>query len=216
MARTKLSIYKRICIKLGCAMVASLSEDSEQRYNIDAVWDDMTQEVMEAKDWRFARTRVKLAGGGEVTSLIGQEYDYAYQLPSNFLRLTRPAPDDPPVYPESYPYGIEVRTVTDGVLGDYDVFCLCTDYDNSGSDLEISYIKLQSDYTLWTAHYTNAFAARVAWEIFPKHRENRYRRDELWNEFERWVDKAEGLNQSYDYLKDETGSKDWVNAGRSL
>jgi hypothetical protein len=67
--------------------IASLTEDSPNAIKVNICWDMVFQEVLSERDWKFAKTRVQLQQNAQGPA---GGYLYAYQLPSDFLRLCRP------------------------------------------------------------------------------------------------------------------------------
>ena len=68
----------------------------QQAIDAYAVWEYVRDEVLEARDWRFAKTRVKL---DRCIAAPSYGYDYYYVLPRDFLRLAIGTRVDPAVYP---------------------------------------------------------------------------------------------------------------------
>jgi len=193
--------------------VESLIEDTAERIAATTVWDYIIDEVNEAKDWRFAKTRVFLGGGTPVDTNTYLGWDYAYQLPSDFLRLAKSTKDsiknDPSVYPLGLIYKVEVVT---GDPNDY--FVLLSDYDNASEDMYIVYIKRQDLLVLWSPTAISALAFRLAAEMAFKLTEGMTKYNAMMSLYGKVLSLAEGITQSYDSLEDETGNSDWENAGR--
>lgn len=217
MAYTDLGIVNYALQKLGIkAITASdwATPITEQAKAAKIAWEFVKKEVLEAKDWKFAKTRIFLGKGGEIDNELKMGFLYAYQMPGYFLRLAKPTKtstkSDPPVYPPGYDYKIEVVATDTG-----DVFCLLIDYDNSREDLYIVCIKKQDTVSLWSGSFVNAFAFRLAAEIAITRTELRERYGDMMNFYEIALSKADSLNQASDYLENEIGSDEWVNAGRN-
>jgi hypothetical protein len=154
-------------------------------------------------------------------------YAYAYLLPTGFLRVAISKKIDPAVDPTGAAAtvftdtGILVRTS----LGLYpyalesledDTAILVSDYNATEEyPLEMVYIRKVTDVTKWTAHFISAVAFRLAAELAFSVPESREKFQLMMEAYEIWLTRATGLNQSSDYVKDETGSEDWDLAGRA-
>jgi len=207
--------------RIGVSRISTLIEDSEERIAATTVWEYVRDLVLEAKDWRFAKTRAILAQNVE-TPEYG--YDYAYTLPADFLRLCMQKKGDPPIYPSgayasawtadgltirARQYGYIIETLADGTL------CIFTDYDNSdGYELYMTYIRREVDPARYTAHFISTLAFRIAAELALTRTESRSKFSDMMTLYELELSKAEGLNRHGDYIQDETGSTAWENAGR--
>jgi len=218
MSYDKIGIINLALTRIGVKRLADLSENTPQRHDAISAWDYIRDEVLEAKDWRFAKTRATLGTGGEGLD-ESYHYDYAYQLPPDFLRLVGNTTEvdnitDPPVYPPDYPYIVEVITVTAGdPPTTYDTKCLLIDYDNTDSGLFINYIKRQEDVSVYSASFVNAFAFRLAAELCINRTEGAQKYQTMIKLYEIALGKAESHNLSMDYVE-EVQSKAWFDAGR--
>lgn len=201
---------------------------------VKSVWEYIRDEVLSEIDWRFAKTRAKLAQH-TIEPLYG--YSYAYALPSDFLRLAKTRYQsskglnplayaggywyqlidatgyprnlnfDPPVYPPGYHYIIEA-------IPDTGIQCLLTDYDNSAYDLYINYIQKVSDATRYTAKFIQALAKRLAAQLAIAISEDRPKSATMMELYYLAISSAKALNESFDYVEDEAGSSAWKDAGR--
>lgn len=181
---------------------------TEQALNASAVWQYVRDEVMSAKDWRFAKIRVLLGQGVELDDDINYGFDYGYQLPSDFLRLAKGTKTktkwDEPVYPAGYEYKVETVSTLSG-----DLLCLLIDYNNVNEDMYIVYIKRQLTVTLWSPQFINALAFRLAAELAIPRTEGRAKYLDLMESYKQALAQADGLNSSLDYQENETGDNSW-------
>jgi hypothetical protein len=221
MAYSQVGIINLGYSRIGVTRISTLTEDTEQRIAATTIWEYIRDLVLEASDWRFAKTRAILAQLDE-TPVYG--YNYAYALPADFLRLCLQKESDPPIYPSgayssawtaedvtilSRQYGYIIEALEDGTL------CLFSDYDDSGGDpLYITYIRREVDPAKYTAHFVSTFAFRLASELALTRTESRPKFADMMILYDAELIKAEGLNRSSDYLKDETGADSWETAGR--
>lgn len=203
MAHSQTGIVNLALGKIGAKRIANIDEDSNQAIRARDIWEYIRDEVLEAGEWKFAKTRVALAQS-TTEPLYG--WDYAYPLPSDFLKLCLGTPEDPSVYPTGNAWVIE--TLPSGRM------VLLTDYDNSSNDLYINYIRRVVDVTKYSPSFVSALAFRLAAELAIPLTEGMKKYNTLISIYEVALRKAVGVNQSGDYLEDEQGSTDWENAGR--
>jgi hypothetical protein len=199
--------------------IASLSEDSVVARKANAVWEYIRDEVLEAKDWKFAKTRVALS---KLTSTPVFGYDYAYGLPPDFLRVVINREKNPSYYPSgayataltsdqiliretAYHYAIEALADSTRVL--------VTDYDNDEYDLYLTYIRKEDDPAKYSPNFINALAFRMAAELCMSRTESRPKFGDMMALYEAALKRADEIDSSLDY-NDDIGNSDWENAGR--
>lgn len=112
MAYSKLGIANLALGRIGVKRLTSLTESSQQALDVAAVWEYILDEVLEMKDWRFAKTHAIL--GKTDVEIPMDAWLYAYPLPVGFLKFAYGAEDDPPVYPSGEPYLIEMVQIPEG------------------------------------------------------------------------------------------------------
>lgn len=88
---TKLSVLNDALRLLGDARLATLTDDTEARYELDASWDRSVNVVFAASFWRFAFTTETLTHNGALAALPGFSYRFAlpalpYRLHSVFIQ----------------------------------------------------------------------------------------------------------------------------------
>ena len=100
MAYTQVGIVNLALGRIGMKHITTITESTPQAEAANRVWEYIRDEVLEAKDWRFAKTREMLSRA-PVSPIY--TYDYAYVLPNDFLRLARSRDplNDPVFYPIS-------------------------------------------------------------------------------------------------------------------
>lgn len=118
MAYTFAGIINLALGRIGIKRVAEhdypLTESSPQAIEANAIWQYVRDEVLEAKDWKFAKKRAAI---GKVAEAPPSGYDFAYLVPTDFLRITQGTEDDPGIYPAGYPYKFETMDVIGGSGG---------------------------------------------------------------------------------------------------
>lgn len=222
MARSKLGVINTALGRIGQVKIASLTEDSTAAIQAAIIWDDVVQEILEAADWSFAKTRIALSQNA--TSPV-QGYDYAYTLPPDFLKLCRARQNDPSVYPDGvYPgdadldgniiiggikFGYIIEALPDGTL------CLFSDYDNAAGDMYINYIKNEANPARWTAQFATTVSYKLAADLAIVLTESVNKMEKMTLLYDRAIISAKGLNASNDFLANETASdSSWERAGR--
>ena len=191
--------------KVGIARIANLNEDSPSAIRAHQVWDYVLDEVLEAKDWRFAKTRKALA---KSTTVPVSGWSYAYPLPADFLRLCKGTPSDPVVYPSGYPWVVEA--LESGLLA------LLSNFDDSSESLVVQYIRRISDVTKFSASFANTLAWRIGAEVAIIKTEAQGKFEFAMKGYAAALKRAEGITQGLDYVEGEEGSTSWADSGRDL
>lgn len=219
MAFSQIGIINLALSKLGPKRISSLTEDSVQATAAVAVWEYVVKEVLESRDWRFAKERVALV---QNTTAPVSKYTYAYTLPADFLRLTRDTKADPVVYASgsyssSFVTGtLEIQGRSYGYIienNSDDILCIFSDYDNTEDDLFITYIKYETDETKYTANFASTLSFRLAAEVCVPLTESMKKYDRMMGFYTQALTRATAHNQGMDY-HNETGSDAWETAGR--
>ena len=221
--------------------ISDLSEDSPNAIKVNICWDMIFQEVLSERDWKFAKTRVQLQQNANPP--VGG-YLYAYNLPSDFLRLVKPReipeerriadaavwgwggwgwgwfrPHDFPVTPcEVAPYVVEAVQNAAPLNNTYTT-CLLSNYPGlnaytSSCPITINYIRLITDMTQLLPGFVNALAYRLAGELAPAITEDANKAQSMMGMYFQTLNGAQAQQECDDYLKDEAGSQTWVTAGR--
>jgi len=125
-------------VQLGAETISALDEDSPQAKKINAIFEYILKEVLRAHPWNFAIARASLA---QLTTSPEFDYTYAFQLPSDCLKVIR----------------LEDTFDDFKIEGD----TLVTD----ASSVNLKYIKYVADPNEWDSGFITAFATRIAAEI---------------------------------------------------
>jgi len=120
MAYTQVGIVNLALYRIGVKKIATMADDTAAAIKANDVWEYIRDEVLQARDWKFAKTRAELTMLEE-TPL--SNWSYAYRLPQDFLRLAfnTEEKDDPVVYPPYFKFSIETIQMTSlvGSVGDF-------------------------------------------------------------------------------------------------
>ncbi len=114
MSYTQVGIVNLALNRIGVKRIGSMTEDSSQALAAAAIWEYIRDEVLAEKDWKFAKKRSAI---GMVAEVPPSGYDFAYLVPTDFLRIGLGTSDDPSIYPSGYPYKFETMDVIGGSGG---------------------------------------------------------------------------------------------------
>ncbi len=124
---------------LGANTISDITEGTKEANLCNDYWNLLLNEVLEAHKWDFAKKQVALALDASYT-ILNDTYDYAYQLPADYIRMSEPL-DDPN------------QTVIYEII---DTHLLSNE-----EDLEIEYIARITDTTKFPSHFVICLAARL-------------------------------------------------------
>lgn len=88
----KLKIFNGALRLLGERPLSALTEEGASRRALDGAWDDAVAFVLEAGHWNFATRTVEIAADEDIEPAFG--YSYAFEKPSDFVRLTQLSADE--------------------------------------------------------------------------------------------------------------------------
>lgn len=139
---SEISICNSALIKIGADVISALSQDTKSARCLNAVFDQVRDEVLRSHPWNFAITRSSLT---PTANTPVYEYDYEYSLPSDCLRVLGFDVDDDYETPE---YVIE-----DGkILSNY-------------SEMKLRYVYRNEDPSSWDPMFAEALAWRLAQQV---------------------------------------------------
>jgi hypothetical protein len=142
---SKVDLANRALTKVGDDRLTSIGEDSEPGRVVRASYDIVRDAVLREYPWNFAKRRAALASSLPAPAY---KYDYAYQLPADFLRL------------------LEIQGQTGG-YGDWEIVGRRIEINASGP-LRITYVASVDDPNQYDALFVEAFCTRLAAEICHK------------------------------------------------
>jgi len=126
--------------RLGISPIMELSDDSKQAQFAKRFFDQTREEVLAARPWTFAIKRQNLS---QLSTAPISEWQYAYQLPSDFLRLVQINNDE--IETIKFKYAIEGRTIV-----------------TDENPITICYVARVTDPTLYSPLFSEAFALKLA------------------------------------------------------
>lgn len=86
MATNQLKLYNGALLICGHTRLATLTENVDARYELDAAWDnDAARTCLEAGQWNFGNRLVEIPYTGDVASQFG--YSYVFEKPDDLIRI---------------------------------------------------------------------------------------------------------------------------------
>lgn len=134
---SEIEICNRALTKLGEKTILSLGDESKPARIMNLLYEPTRDYVLRRHPWNFAIKRVVMA---QSTTDPVYDYEYAYTLPTDCMRILSPSR-------EVWEYGIEGRT-------------LVTDYPN----INLKYISRITDPNLFDVSFMEALACKLAAE----------------------------------------------------
>ncbi|MDP3939808.1 MAG: hypothetical protein Q8R92_16950 [Deltaproteobacteria bacterium] len=140
MATSDVQIANMGLQKLGAARIGSFSDDTKNAEEINACYEVLRDAELRRHNWNFARKRVTLAPSAVDPDF---DYDYAFPLPADCLRLLPPAV-------HGLDWRIESHEGQSSILT------------NDGATLEVNYIFRVTDPVRFDALFAEMLACRIA------------------------------------------------------
>lgn len=212
MAYSDVGIANMALQRIGAkSSISALNEGTPNAIKANAVWEYIRDEVLEEIKPKFATLRVALSQSS-TTPANDEQYDFAYPLPNDYFCLADDKNNtDPVIWPSSVaPYVIETLSSSD------ETSCLMTNYDSTtdGYNIYLTYVKKVTDVARYTPSFINALTYRLAAEFALSITESGGKYEAMIKLYEKAKKKAKAQSLTQDYLADEKGKSDWVNAGR--
>ena len=83
MALTAIGLCNRALVKLGAAAIAGFGDGTAEAATASALYEPTRDALLSAQPWSFATVQATLA---QLSAAPVADYDFAYQLPADFLR----------------------------------------------------------------------------------------------------------------------------------
>lgn len=141
MATSYVSIANLALQKLGEPSIVSLTENSVSARAMNACYEALRDRELRANLWKFAKRRATLAAHATEPDFT---FGYAFPVPSDFLRLIKPAR-------VGLDWHLEYHEGVQAILT------------NDGDSLEIRYIAKITDPTLFDPLFVEMLACKMAW-----------------------------------------------------
>jgi hypothetical protein len=184
--------------KLGQQPIQSFLDTTTRAANINRTY-PMLRDKLQRKRWNFNRAYVFLPVLGTAPVF---EYSYAYQLPSDYLRLELAAPVQPVGTPPAGSISFAPPTNTVGMPGanlteysnsrnqDYRIVGLQI-WTNIPAPLGVIYGKRVTDPTQFDSFFVESFAAYLAWQLCEQLTGSNEKKDALAKEFQMSISEAQ-------------------------
>lgn len=165
-------ICNRALQKLGAKRITSLSDDSVNARACNAAYESCKLALLEEHEWGFALDRAELAADSDEPD-FGRAYSYT--LPSDFIRLAHPYPED---NGNDLDWIIEGRKI----------------YTDDAAPLEVRYIYNVTDPQEMTALFREALSAKLALELCEELTQSNTKKDSLKDDYEKALRAAKRSN----------------------
>jgi len=170
--------------KLGAAPIASFSDNNTKSAAFQRTY-YMLRDDLQRRRWNFNRVYTSLPAL-DVTPPF--EYQYAYQLPADYLRLelaTQVSPNGNPPQgqiPTVGMPGVDLSDYQNGRSQDYRIVGLQI-WANIPPPLSIIYGKKETDPNKFDSFFVKAFATYLAWQLCEQFTNSNQKKDALEREF---------------------------------
>lgn len=223
--------------------IASLTDNSPNAIKVAICWDMVFQEVMSQRDWKFAKTRVQLQQNA-TRPVGGYLWAYALPADFLRLCKPREIPEerrianfawvggdnyyggnggyecnrDRPVWPREVDPYITETVLNTGNPGSYTTNLLtnypgCSTY-TTVCPIIINYIRLITDLTQLLPGFVNCLAYRLAGELAIAITEDMKKAQAMMEMYQSTLNSAAAQQECDDFLRDESGNFNWLEAGR--
>lgn len=145
---TDIDNCSKALLKIGEEAISSFDDDNERSATCGALYPDFAKHCLSLHTWNFARKKVQLA---RLVDVPLNEWKYAYQLPSDVLKLNAVYTSD----------GVSVEPTVE-----YDIFYKQVYFNHT--ECYIDYIAEipETDWPAWFTEFVcTAFAAELAFPI---------------------------------------------------
>lgn len=166
---SKIEIINLALTNLGAELVISLDEETELVSRVNNIYELTKKSVLESHPWGFASKRIQLAPSINKPAF---EFDNAFPLPSDFLRVIS-------LYPEEYQ--IKYTIESGHILANESV-------------LNLKYVYNVSEESKFTSIFSHCFAARLAHELCQYVTGSSAKSQELWQLYNNKRQEAKSIN----------------------
>jgi hypothetical protein len=187
MAVSNVAICNLALQKLGASRITSLTENSANARSCNACYELIRDAEIRRYAWNFAKTRTTLAPDAETPDF---DFDYAFTLPPDCLRVLPPSRND-------LDWSIESGKILT----------------NDGDTLEIIYLKRVEDEALFDPAFVEAFACKLAWHMCEEITQSNQKKADILTEYKDVIKEAKRAN-SFERIADEPPEDTWITARR--
>jgi hypothetical protein len=195
---SEVAIANAALIKLGADRITALTDNNDRARVLNARYAEVRDAELRRRRWRFATARTTLPA---LATPPAFGYGYAYQLPSDFLRLIQIGEHD---------LGLDLTDYRAAPNGLYSIEggTLLTDL---GPPLPIRYVRRVTDTALMDPAFREALAARLAFECCERLTQSDSKKQLAWGDYRealREAVRANAIESAVEYPSDDS----WVMA----
>ena len=191
MAISDVAIANLALQKLGSGHITSLSQDDPSARAVNACYEQIRDMELRKHPWNFARKRITLAPDATTPSF---DFDYAFPLPSDCLRLLPPSRN-------GLDWRIEQHNGTTAILT------------NDGDSLEVNYIARITDPTQFDPCFIDMLAAKIAEQCCEKITQSNTKKADVRADYAQARIEARRMN-AFENISDEMPEDPWLAARR--
>lgn len=184
MASSDVAIVNLALSKFGEKRISSLTDNTPEARQLNAIYTDVRDQLLDMHPWRFAIKRADLGLLAE-TPLYG--YAYQFQLPADTIRVLSTEND------------VEFSIEGDKLLTD-------------GTTVKIAYIARITDASKFPPHFVMAFAALLAVEVAIPQTHSNTIREQLEKAFFVTLRKSQHIDSQGRGTPQTAQADTWVNA----
>lgn len=183
MSQTVIDCCNSALQRVGATTIASLSDNSPEARACSVAYDSNRRDEIRKHRWNFAITRAVLAPDSTAPA-----YDYTYQftLPSNCLRVLRPATSD-------LDWQIEGRKILT----------------NDSATLYLRYLADIEDASIWDPSFYNVMAASLAIDIVERLTQSNQKKQGLINDYNEAIKVAKRVD-AFESGPEDAPDDDWL------
>lgn len=187
MATSDVAICNLAMQKLGASRIASLDDDSKNARECNACYEHLRDAEIRRYNWNFARRRTTLAASSVTPEY---DYDYAFPLPTDFLRLLPPAT-----------YGLDWR-----IENHEGQSAILT---NDGTSIEINYLARITDPQKFDPSFDEMLACRIADHLCEAITQSNTKGQKANADYKEAKAEAR-LNNAFENISDEPQEDSWL------
>lgn len=191
MAVSDVSIANLALQKLGATRITSLTEDSRNARSVNACYEHLRDKELRAHKWNFAIKRTTLAPSATDPDF---DYDYAFPLPSDCLRLLPPSR-------HALDWKIESHDGSPAILT------------NDGDTLEILYVARITDPTQFDECFIEMLACKIADHCCEEITQSNAKQANIREQYRDARREARQMN-AFENISDEPPEDPWLAARR--
>jgi len=191
MAVSVVAICNLALQKVGDARITSLSDDSPRARSLNASYEIIRDRELRANKWNFAKKRATLAPSAVEPDF---DFDYAFPLPTDCLRLLPPNTPSLDWQTESHEDRTSILT-------------------NDGDTLEIQYIARVTDPNQFDVLFVEMLACKLALHLCEDRTQSSTKKADLVQEYKELRREARLVN-AFENSSEEAPEDSWLLARR--